>query len=147
MKSFDIIEHILQNPLYKNLRQNRECKNFLSLLGKNKIDLIKFAYLKHNTLFIALYHPLGLQELKKDSSISQIKNMLNLYCKHNENSNLKKAEEIKFFISKEQKQIEIQTNSIRKKVERGDGKFINLSKDKEIYELFEKIRDIINANR
>ncbi|CUU86367.1 hypothetical protein [Campylobacter hyointestinalis] len=149
MKSFEIIDHILQNPLYKNLKTSRELRNLLSLLGRSKASLIKFAYQKQNIMYIALTHPLALQELKNDNNINQIKSLLKQYVKFNPNSNLKEINEIKFFIAKIVKFKEVKWSNSSKIIEKSDGNFLNLAKNKEIYEAFENLRKaiLINAKR
>ncbi|KGT36431.1 hypothetical protein [Campylobacter fetus] len=146
MKSSEIINHILQNPLYGNLKAARECKEALLMLGKSRSLLIKFAYQRQNTLFIAVAHPLALQELKNDNIINQIKTLLNKYIVFKEDTSLKRVDEVKIFItklSKFKKASEIKSRIL----ERSDGEFLNLAKDRVIYELFEKLRVSINANR
>ena len=73
-----IIRHIVDNPFYKELKNRSECGEFLQLLSLNHRRLIAFCYEKNGILFFALFHPLGLQELKSDSSIKMLKGLLNV---------------------------------------------------------------------
>lgn len=142
-----IINHIVNNPSYKELKNHSECGNFMKLLGKNFNSLIKFCYVKNNILFFALLHPAGLQELKKDSSIKMIRSLLKTYNNFNKNSILSNILDIKFFIVKDLKFKN--TKPLKSQIlhiEPSCGNFINLAKNKEIYEKFEKIRQIIKVN-
>ncbi|AII15124.1 hypothetical protein CIG1485E_1291 [Campylobacter iguaniorum] len=140
MKSSEIINHILENPLYKNLKSSKECKDFLNLLGKNRVNLIKFAYIKEATLFIAVSHPLALQELKNDNIISQIKTLLKSYINFNPKTSLKPCNDVKFFVTKIVKFKKASPTPSKIMIEKSNGEFVNLAQNSEIYTLFENLR-------
>lgn len=145
----DIISHIKRDPLYNNLN---EISEFFGLFSDKDKKLIAFIYIKEADLMIALKHPLGLQELKRDSSINFIKYLLNIYTKHNPTSKLAQIQNIKFFVAdKYMKKIQalksVPKEDIAPAYEPSFGKFQNRMKNIEIYQIFEEIRKIILANR
>lgn len=147
MQSFKIINHIINDPKYKNLKAAKEARNLLNLLGVAKSRLIKFTYQKDKTQFIAVVHPLAKFELNHDSIKFQIKNLLNTYVSNTPNSALEPINNVVIFITKLKN---FQKVSLQQKpifLERSDGRFKNYAKDEQIYTLFEKFRESINANR
>lgn len=147
MQSFEIINHIINDPKYKNLKAAKEARNLLNLLGVAKSRLIKFTYQKDKTQFIAVVHPLAKFELNHDSIKFQIKNLLNTYVSNTPNSALEPINNVVIFITKLKhfKEVSLQQKPIF--LERSDGGFKNYAKDEQIYALFEKFRESINANR
>lgn len=156
MKSFEIINHILDLPNFAKLKSFNETTSVLkSMLGRNLAGLIKFAYQKEQNsqiwLFIAVLSPLAMHELKHDSNIFLISSLLKKYCELNPTSKIKKPDQIRFFIPK--------TSGISKNPIFGlynlpkisnlpKGEFENTATDPQIYEAFETIRNIIkNANK
>ena len=95
-----IIRHIIDNPSYKELKNRSECGEFLKLLSLNHRRLIAFCYEKNGVLFFALFHPLGLQELKSDSSIKMLKGLLKIYSSVNFDGRLARVTDVKFFVTK-----------------------------------------------
>lgn len=142
-----IIDHILNNPSYKELKSRSECLEFTKLLSLNHQRLIAFCYVKNNILFFALLHPLGLQELKRDNNISMIKGLLKIYCSVNKDSKLAQISDIKFFVTKNlrfKEPLKIQEKPIY--IEKSKGNFINLAKNPQIHSKFEDIRVAIRSN-
>ncbi|QKG28868.1 hypothetical protein [Campylobacter sp. RM16187] len=142
-----IIDHILNNPSYKELKSRSECLEFTKLLSLNHQRLIAFCYVKNNILFFALLHPLGLQELKRDNNISMIKGLLKIYCSVNKDSKLAQISDIKFFVTKNLR-FKQESKILLKIVnfEKSKGEFINLAKNPQIHAKFEAIREKIKAN-
>lgn len=147
MRSFEIINHIINDPKYKNLKATKEARNLLNLLGVAKSKLIKFSYQKDGILFIAVVHPLAKLELNHDSIKFQIKNLLNTYISNNPNSALQPINSVVIFITKLKNFQEVSPQQKPIFIERSDGGFKNYAKDEQIYALFEKLRESINANR
>ncbi|MBR8462446.1 hypothetical protein KDE13_04260 [Campylobacter sp. faydin G-140] len=138
-----IIEHIYDYPLLsKNLRRANECHELVSLFPKAHQNLIAFCYVRENTLFFALKHPLGLSELKRDSSIFMIKGLLKTIISSRKDSIFTHIKEIKFFVTKllKFKEQEHYRTIYRPK---SKGEFINLCKDSEFYTKFEELREIL----
>lgn len=143
----DIINHLINYPSYKELKNHSECSKFLEILGRNLSQLVKFCYVKNNILFFVMHHPLGLQEMRSDSSINIIRSLLKTYCDFNKNSILCSVGDIKFFVAKNLTFTKTQApKSEILFIEPSKGGFKNLAKNKQIYEKFEKIREIIRAN-
>ena len=147
MQSFEIINHIINDPKYKNLKAAKEARNLLNLLGVAKSRLIKFTYQKDKTQFIAVVHPLAKFELNHDSIKFQIKNLLNTYVSNTPNSALEPINNVVIFITKLKNFQEVSLQQKPIFLERSDGLFKNSAKDEQIYTLFEKFRESINANR
>ena len=82
-----MIDAIHENPLYKEkLSMADECQELLRLMGKAKRFYIAFCYVREGILTFVLTHPSGLLELRRDSSINDIKGLLKTFCKFNKNS-------------------------------------------------------------
>ena len=72
-----MIDTIHENPLYKEkLSMADECQELLRLMGKAKRFYIAFCYVREGILTFVLTHPSGLLELRRDSSINDIKELL-----------------------------------------------------------------------
>ena len=80
-------------------------------------------------------------------SYIQIKNLLNTYISNNPNSALQPINSVVIFITKLKNFQEVSPQQKPIFIERSDGLFKNSAKDKQIYALFEKLRESINANR
>ena len=136
-----IIRHIIDNPSYKELKNRSECGEFLKLLSLNHRRLIAFCYEKNGVLFFALFHPLGLQELKRDSSIKMLKGLLKIYSSVNFDGRLARVTDVKFFVTKRLKFKKptdpYETKRIFTYAEPAKGEFVNLAKDEQIYAKFE----------
>lgn len=144
----ELIDHIYKNPLYKKLKPANECREFVALLSRAHQNLIAFCFLRGEELVFALKHPLGLSELKRDSSIFMIKGLLKTFLKAKsalgEESALKDVSEIKFFVTDLLKFkpviLETRITPLRSKA-----KFANLAKDSDIFAKFEELRAVIIA--
>ncbi len=140
-----IIDHLLENPLFSKLNEQKCFKKIKSLLPLSLQKQINFIYLKDKTLIFALYHPSFRMEF--NYKIRNIKGWL---------KELKK-------IDKECKKLDIETfktivifNPKKKREKRevsnyyeelSNGKFKNLASVKELYEIFEEIREAIIAKK
>ena len=104
---------------------------------------------------IALKHPLGLQELKRDSNINLIKDVLKRFVAARETAELCGVREIKFFVADRvmsRRRAQIYKAHLRRdgealSSERAKGEFKNKIQDPQIYKIFEEIRGLILANR
>ena len=145
----DIIKEIQNSPLYDKIR---DLQNFTRCLSNAHQQVIAFIYVKDSILFIACKHNLGLQELKRDSNINLIKELLKTYAKFRPLSNLKEVKDIKFFDATEYMKKRRKKEQLLKKAleikpyyELSKGKFKNNIKNPEIYAKFEEIRELILA--
>lgn len=147
----DIIREIHNLPLYC---QNANLQDLFGLFSPTHRQVIAFIYKKDNLLMIACKHPLGLLELKKDSNIKIIKELLKTFVKFRPNSNLSEISDIKFFVATEymkkkekfKKRVELSLK-VEPYIEKSDGKFINNIKNEANSKLFEEIRGLILARK
>ena len=149
----EIIAHIRKDPLYAKMREKGE---FLAILPLSWQRLIAFVYVKDGILMIAAKHPAGLCELKRDSNINLIKDVLKRFVAARETAELCGVREIKFFVAdrvmSRRRRAQIYKNHLRpgSKIlspERAKGEFENKIQDPQIYKIFEEIRGLILANR
>lgn len=145
-----IIKEIQTSPLYDSINDKRK---FLSLLSKTHQKLIAFIYTKNQILYFACKHNAGLQELKRDSNINLIKELLKTYVKFHPKSNLKEVKDIRFFVAskfmKKKKKIKeiFKLNLPPKFIDPSNGKFKNHIKDEKTHVMLEEIRKLILANK
>ena len=117
--------------------------------------LIAFIYVKDGILMIAAKHPAGLCELKRDSNINLIKDVLKRFVVARETAELCGVREIKFFVADRvmnKRRAQAFKMSMRRSSkilssERAKGEFTNKIQDPQIYKIFEEIRGLILANR
>ena len=107
---------------------------FIDVLPLKLKKGVKFAYIKNQTLYFVLTHPVYKMEFEYNKAL--IKSLL-------KNFKIANVEEIAFFITnviekKEENKIE---QNVYK--ERSYGIFENLAKDEKIFKKFENIREII----
>lgn len=148
----DIISHIRKDPLFASMSDRIE---FMRLLPINWRRIIAFIYVREGDLMIALKHPLGLQELKRDSNIKFIKELLSLFVRSYPACEFSAVKEIKFFVadrvmSRRRAQIykaHLRLDGEALSLERAKGEFKNKIQDPQIYRAFEEIRGLILANR
>ena len=147
-----IIAHVKNSPLYAKFRAR---ESFIKILPKNWQKIIAFIYTKNDILMIAVKHPAGLQELKRDSSIKLIKDILKIFASVHKFGEFHADMDVKIFVatktmSKKRKQELAQKKASSSDVrvaEKSQGKFANNIKDEKIHKIFEEIREIIIANR
>ena len=148
----EIIAHIRKDPLFASMSDRVE---FMRLLPINWRRIIAFIYVREGDLMIALKHPLGLQELKRDSNINLIKDVLKRFVAARETAELCGVREIKFFVADRvmsRRRAQIYKAHLRRdgealSSERAKGEFKNKIQDPQIYKIFEEIRGLILANR
>ncbi|BCX79214.1 hypothetical protein [Campylobacter sp. 19-13652] len=143
-----ITKHFFNNPIYKGLSAAAQCHTLIELLPNNVKPLIAFVYAKGELLFIVVKHPVGLSELKRDSSINMIKGLLraiNAGAKLNgQPSALESIKDIRISVLKTPpKQINLTPIPPIKTPLKSKAKFINLAKNKEVFKAFERLRNVI----
>jgi len=148
----EIIAHIRKDPLYAKMRERGE---FLAILPLSWQRLIAFIYVKDGILMIAAKHPAGLCELKRDSNINLIKDVLKRFVAARETAELCGVREVKIFVASRlmnKRRAQAFKMSMRRSSEifspeRSNGGFKNKIQDPQIYKIFEEIRGLILANR
>lgn len=140
--------HFYENPRYYKVSQATQCQEIISFMPESQRDLIAFCYFRQNTFFIALKHPIGLSELKRDSSIYTIKNILKNHAKSRKDSIFNDAKDIKLFVTNITLAQKNTTQIVKKFTPlQSNGTFINLAKVQEVYDKFEQLRQIIIQKR
>ncbi|CZE47949.1 hypothetical protein [Campylobacter geochelonis] len=146
-----IIEDIQRSPLYEKIR---DLHDFYLLLSQTHQKIIAFIYQKDEILFIACKHNLGVQELKRDSNINNIKGLLKIFLSIKQTSSLRTISDIKFFVATKymqnlakKAQNLTKANELPPYVEKSEGKFQNRIEDPQIHAIFEEIRELIIVSR
>jgi hypothetical protein len=137
----DILTHIESLPEFKKFNTVNSISKFINILPDKLKVGIKFAYVKNETLFFVLSHPVYKTEFKYNKV--DIKNLLEKY-------NYKDISDIDFFVSHTPnsegiKQEDITTQSTYP--EKSIGIFENKISDKKLFSIFENIREIIKNNK
>ena len=130
----EILSHLKNNPEFSKINTSFLIKKFIDILPLKLKKGVKFAYVKNQTLYFVLTHPVYKMEFEYNKA--DIKSLLKTF-------KIANIEDIGFFI----------TNVIEKKeeakeptplyLERSYGIFENKAKDEYIFKKFEKIREII----
>ena len=130
----EILSHLKNNPEFSKINTSFLIKKFIEVLPLKLKKGVKFAYVKNQTLYFVLTHPVYKMEFEYNKA--DIKSLL-------KNFKIANVEDIGFFI----------TNVIEKKespkepsplyIERAYGIFENRAKNEQIFRKFEKIREII----
>ncbi|WP_297443012.1 hypothetical protein [Sulfurimonas sp.] len=139
----DIINSIQNKPQFSKLSYYKCISRIQAIFSPPLQKMIKFAYIKNDTLFFVLNHPGAKQEF--DNNIQSIKSALKFHnpeeCK--ENSIL----DIKAFVThtpdKPKEEYIIQTQHYK---ERANGNFSIAIKDEKLRELVQSIQKIIKDN-
>lgn len=130
----EILSHLKNNPEFRKINTSSLIVKFINVLPLKFKKGIKFGYVKNQTLFFVLTHPVYKSEFEYNKA--DIKSLL-------KNFKIDDVEDIGFFV----------TNVIEKKAvpqepdplfqERSYGIFDNKVKDEKLFKKFEKIREII----
>lgn len=143
-----ITKHFYNNPKYKTLSAANECGMLMQLMPNNVKPLIYFCYVKAKTLFIVVRHPVGLSELKRDSSINMIKGLLRAIIAGKELQGLSSVfsdvVDIKIYIAKiANKERNLKPLPTIKTALNSRAEFKNLAKNSAVFAAFERLREVI----
>ena len=130
----EILSHLKKNPEFRKINTSSTIEKLIDVLPLKLKKGVKFAYIKGQTLYFVLTHPVYKMEFEYNKA--DIKSLL-------KNANFDNVNEIAFFVTNkiERKSKEIKEEPLYK--ERSNGIFINRAKDENIYKKFESIRNII----
>ena len=130
----EILSHLKNNPEFSKINTSFLIKKFIEVLPLKLKKGVKFAYVKNQTLFFVLTHPVYKMEFEYNKA--DIKSLL-------KNFKIANVEDIGFFITNviEKKEEPKEPTPLYK--ERSYGIFENRAKDEYIFKKFEKIREII----
>ena len=133
-KMNEILSHLKNNPEFRRINTSTIIEQFINILPLKLKKGVKFAYVKNQTLYFVLKHPVYKMEFEYNKG--DIKSLL-------KKSALKDVTEISFFVTNkiERKKKEIKLNPTYK--ERSYGIFTNHLKDEELHNKLEHIRNII----
>ena len=141
-----IISHIRNLPEFKLLKKHYCYQKFISLLSPRFQKAIAFVYVKEETLFVALSHPGFKMELNYNKN--SLKEILTMLAKVDRKCETMKASKVILFNSKhlsiiKEKKIE---STVPYYEEMAWGEFEIKSEDKELQEMFYKIKESIDNN-
>lgn len=111
---------------------------FVDVLPAKLKKGVKFAYVRNQTLYFVLTHPVYKMEFEYNKA--DIKSLL-------KNFKIANVEEIAFFVTNVVEKKEVVTEPKPLYIERSYGIFENLAKDEKIFNKFENIRKIIKNKK
>lgn len=130
----EILSHLKNNPEFSKINTSFLIKKFIEILPLKLKKGVKFAYVKNQTLYFVLTHPVYKMEFEYNKA--DIKSLL-------KNFKIANVEDIGFFITNVIEKKEEQKAPILLYEERSYGIFENKAKDEYLFKRFEKIREII----
>jgi hypothetical protein len=133
----EILSHLKNNPEFRKINTSTSIEKFIEVLPLKLKKGVKFGYIKGQTLFFVLTHPVYKMEFEYNKA--DIKSLLKM-------GNFENVTEIGFFVSNkiEKKEKIIKIEPLYK--ERAKGIFFNHANDEKIYQKFENIRNIIKGS-
>ena len=133
----EILSHLKNNPEFSKINTSFLIKKFIEVLPLKLKKGVKFAYVKNQTLFFVLTHPVYKMEFEYNKA--DIKSLL-------KNFKIDDVEDIGFFVTNviEKKQTIEESNPLY--IERSYWIFENKVKDEKLFKKFEKIREIIKTS-
>ncbi|MBD3788782.1 MAG: DUF721 domain-containing protein [Campylobacterales bacterium] len=146
-KAYEILSHLTSQPQFRLLKKQACYTKFIKLLGAKYQNAIAFVYIKNETLFVAVIHPVFKMELNYNRDLlKSVLTQLNTYVP--ECSDMK-AKEIVVFHSKyypveEQKPL---LSTVPHYQERSTSNFEIQTSDPTLKKKFEQIQDDIRCNR
>ena len=133
----EILSHLKNNPEFSKINTSFLIKKFIEVLPLKLKKGVKFAYVKNQTLYFVLTHPVYKMEFEYNKA--DIKSLLKIF-------KIANVEDIGFFITNVIEKKEDPKEPIPFYIERSYGIFENRAKDEYIFKKFEKIREIIKTS-
>ena len=130
----EILSHLKNNPEFSKINTSFLIKKFIEVLPLKLKKGVKFAYVKNQTLYFVLTHPVYKMEFEYNKA--DIKSLL-------KNFKIANVEDIGFFITNVIEKKEEEKEPFLLYTERSYGIFENRAKNEYIFKKFEKIREII----
>ena len=130
----EILSHLKNNPEFSRINTSFLIQKFIEVLPLKLKKGVKFAYIKNQTLYFVLTHPVYKMEFEYNKA--DIKSLL-------KNFKIANVEDIGFFITNVIEKKEEQKEPFLLYTERSYGIFENRAKNEYIFKKFEKIREII----
>jgi len=136
----DILNSLQNKPQFSKLSHYKCIERIQSLFSAPLQKMIKFAYIKNNTLFFVLNHPGAKQEF--DNNIDSIKSALKFY--NPQECINEKLTDIKAFVTHTPaKQFTFEPPKAQTYTERAKGEFSINIHDEKLRSLAESIKNII----
>ena len=133
----EILSHLKNNPEFSKINTSFLIQKFIEVLPLKLKKGVKFAYVKNQTLYFVLTHPVYKMEFEYNKA--DIKSLL-------KNFKIANVEDIGFFITNIIEKKEEQKEPFLLYTERSYGIFENRAKNEYIFKKFEKIREIIKTS-
>ena len=133
----EILSHLKNNPEFSKINTSFLIKKFIEVLPLKLKKGVKFAYVKNQTLYFVLTHPVYKMEFEYNKA--DIKSLLKIF-------KIANVEDIGFFITNVIEKKEDPKEPIPFYIERSYGIFENRSKNEYLFKKFEKIREIIKTS-
>lgn len=133
-KISEILSHLKNNPEFRKINTSFLIMKFIDVLPLKLKKGVKFGYVKNQTLYFVLTHPVYKMEFEYNKAL--IKSLL-------KNFKIANVEDIGFFVTNVIDKKEEQKEDKPLYLERSYGIFENRAKDEKIFKKFEKIREII----
>ena len=130
----EILSHLKNNPEFSKINTSFLIKKLIDVLPLKLKKGVKFAYVKNQTLYFVLTHPVYKMEFEYNKA--DIKSLL-------KNFKIANVEDIGFFITNVIERKEEPKEPSPLYIERAYGIFENRAKNEQIFRKFEKIREII----
>ena len=130
----EILSHLKNNPEFRKINTSILITKFIDVLPLKLKKGIKFGYVKNQTLFFVLTHPVYKMEFEYNKAL--IKSLL-------KNFKIANVEDIGLFVTNVIEKKESEKKEEPMYIERSYGIFENKAKDEMIFKKFEKIREII----
>ena len=130
----EILSNLKNNPEFSKINTSFLIMKFIDVLPLKLKKGVKFGYIKNQTLYFVLTHPVYKMEFEYNKA--DIKSLLKKF-------KIANVEDIGFFVTNiiEKKETKKIDEPLYK--ERSYGIFENKAKDEKLFKKFEKIRDII----
>ncbi len=136
-----IINHLINKPQNSKILQKMCFEKLKSLLPPRLTKSILFMYIKNSTLFFVLNHP-GMK-MEFDYKNNLIKNLLKKIKDFDTSCADIEIDEVKTFISNKIAPSNTHSKPPRRYKEKSDASFDILSKNQDIKEIFQKIKEEI----
>ena len=133
----DILTHIKYSPEFKKINTQSVLLKLIELLPLNLRRGVLFAYTKQQTLYFVVTHPVFKDEFKYSENL--IRDLL-------KKLHLANIDEIRCFVTNKKSvkdEFQYEKIVIEKYNERSNAVFENNIEDKELYKIFEDIRETI----
>ncbi|AXH10089.1 hypothetical protein CP960_08470 [Malaciobacter halophilus] len=132
-----ILNHLKQNPEFRKINTNEAIQRLINVLPMKLKKGIKFGYVKNDTLYFVLTHPVYKMEFEYNKAL--INSLLS-------SAHMTSIKDVKFFVTNKREKKQEEIIFYEKYDERSYGIFKNSLKDPKLHKIFEEIREIIKSS-